>query len=108
MKPTLRPESAGSSVTIILGSKCGMDKEQKITMDAVSEIVKTIADLTGPSCCKAYARKSIEVAQNFLERTACKLRLQAVRNSIFYDGIFIGAHLKNRHSISLSFAARRV
>lgn len=58
----------GACFAIILGSKCGMDKEQKITMDAVSEIVRTIAGLTGPSCCKAYARKSIEVAQNSLER----------------------------------------
>lgn len=58
----------GACFAIILGSKCGMDKEQKITMDAVSEIVRTIAELTGPSCCKAYARKSIEVAQNSLER----------------------------------------
>jgi len=58
----------GSCFAVILGSKCGTDKEQKMTMNAVFEIVKIIRDLTGPSCCKAYARKSIEVAQIFLEK----------------------------------------
>jgi len=58
----------GACFAVILGSKCGMDKEQKMTMDVVSEIVYIIAELTGPSCCKAYAIKSIEVAQNFLEK----------------------------------------
>ena len=58
----------GACIAVILGSKCGMDIEQKITMDAVSHIVKAIADLTGPSCCKAYARKSIQVVLTFLEK----------------------------------------
>lgn len=58
----------GACFAVILGSKCGMDKEQKITMDAVTEIVAVIAELTGPSCCKAYARRSLEVAQNFLAK----------------------------------------
>ncbi len=57
----------GACFSVILGSRCGTDKEQKTTMLAVSEIVRGIAELTGPSCCKAYARKSIEIAQNFLK-----------------------------------------
>lgn len=59
----------GACFAVITGSKCGMDKEQKITMDAVSRIVSIIAELTGPSCCKAYAIKSLEAAQLFLEET---------------------------------------
>ena len=58
----------GACFAVILGSKCGMNKEQRLTMTAVSEIVNVITELTGPSCCKAYARKSIEVAQIFLEK----------------------------------------
>ncbi|MGB9591369.1 MAG: DUF5714 domain-containing protein [Candidatus Kryptoniota bacterium] len=57
----------GACFAVILGSKCGKDREQRITMNAVTEIMKAITELTGPSCCKAYARKSIEVAQYFLE-----------------------------------------
>lgn len=58
----------GACFAVITGSKCGMDKEQRITMNAVSQIVSAIAGLTGPSCCKAYARKSLETAQFFLEK----------------------------------------
>ena len=58
----------GACFAVILGSKCGTDREQKITMAAVSQIVEAIAELTGPSCCKAYARKSITIAQEFLEK----------------------------------------
>lgn len=58
----------GACFAVLAGSKCGKDKEQKITMDAVSEIVSVIAELTGPSCCKAYARKSLDTARNFLEK----------------------------------------
>ncbi len=55
----------GACFAVILGSKCGTDSLQKITMSAVSEIVLAITDLTGPSCCRAYARKSLEIARNF-------------------------------------------
>lgn len=56
----------GACFAVLLGSKCGTDKEQRITMNAVLEIVQAIKDLTGPSCCKAYARKSIEIAKKYL------------------------------------------
>jgi hypothetical protein len=49
----------GACFAVILGSKCGMDKEQKLTMTAVSEIVAVITELTGPSCCKAYDRTTM-------------------------------------------------
>lgn len=58
----------GACFAAISGAKCGMDSEQKLTMTAVSEIMQNIAELTGPSCCKAYARRSLEVSQNFLEK----------------------------------------
>ncbi len=46
----------GSCFSILLGSRCGADSEQRITMEAVIRISQAIAGLTGPSCCKAYVR----------------------------------------------------
>ncbi len=57
----------GACVALITGSKCGLDKEQRLTMELVSRVVKAITGLTGPSCCKAYVRVSLEVAIVFLE-----------------------------------------
>lgn len=56
----------GACFAVLTGSKCGKDKEQRITMDAVTRVSRAITDLTGPSCCKAYVRTSLEVAVNSL------------------------------------------
>ena len=59
----------GACFSIFLGARCGSDKEQKITMEAVTQVSQAIADLTGPSCCKAYARAALAVAISlFAER----------------------------------------
>lgn len=52
----------GACFSVFLGSRCGADTEQKITMDAVIGISQAIAGLTGPSCCKAYVRSALLVA----------------------------------------------
>jgi len=54
--------AVGACFSIFLGAHCGTDKEQKITMEAVTRVSQALADLTGPSCCKAYARAAIAVA----------------------------------------------
>lgn len=58
----------GACIAILTGSKCGTDKEQRLTMGLVAKVVKGIADLTGPSCCKAYVRVSLEIAIEFLRQ----------------------------------------
>ena len=61
--------AVGACFSIFLGARCGSDSEQKITMEAVIRVSKAIADLTGPSCCKAYARAAItEASTMFGER----------------------------------------
>ena len=61
--------AVGACFSIFLGARCGSDTEQKITMDAVTRVSQAITDLTGPSCCKAYVRGSLDVAVNiFAER----------------------------------------
>lgn len=57
----------GACMAILTGSKCGTDKEQRLTMELVSRVVRAITKLTGPSCCKAYVRTSLEVAVDFFE-----------------------------------------
>ena len=58
----------GACIAIITGSKCGLDQEQRLTMELVSRVITAITDLTGPSCCKAYIRISLKVAIDFLEQ----------------------------------------
>ena len=60
--------SLGACIAILTGSKCSTDKEQRLTMELVTRVVKAITELTGPSCCKAYVRVSLEVAVDFLEQ----------------------------------------
>jgi len=56
----------GACISVLTGAKCGKDKEQHLTMELVGRVTRAITDLTGPSCCKAYARASIKVAVDFL------------------------------------------
>ncbi len=59
----------GACFSIFLGARCGTDSEQKITMEAVVRVSQAIADLTGPSCCKAYVRTALtEAVATFGER----------------------------------------
>ncbi|MHB8231485.1 MAG: DUF5714 domain-containing protein [bacterium] len=53
--------AGGIVYSILTGSVCGKDKEQKITMRITAELSKAIYGLTGPSCCKAYLFKSLEI-----------------------------------------------
>jgi hypothetical protein len=73
----------GACVAILTSSKCGLDREQRLTMELVARVVRAITELTGPSCCKAYVRTSLAVGvevlqQNFSvflpgkDNTACK------------------------------------
>ncbi len=57
----------GACFSVMLGAKCGSDKEQKITMDVVAEICNEIANLTGPSCCKAYSWSAIKIASQAVD-----------------------------------------
>jgi len=59
----------GACFSIFLGVHRGSDREQRITMEAVSRVSQTLAGMTGPSCCKAYVRASLmEAVAIFGER----------------------------------------
>ena len=53
--------AGGIVYSILTGSVCGKDKEQKTVMGITAELSKAIYDLTGPSCCKAYLFKALEI-----------------------------------------------
>ena len=53
--------AGGIIYSILTGSVCGKDKEQKITMKITALLSKAVFDLTGPSCCKAYLFKALEI-----------------------------------------------
>jgi len=58
----------GACFSIILGAKCGTDREQKVVMHVVADVCREIAILTGPSCCKAYSWRSLEIAQSYIQK----------------------------------------
>jgi hypothetical protein len=61
--------AVGACLSIFLGSRCGSDTEQKITMNSVIKVSQVVAELTGPSCCKAYVRAALsEAVTIFMER----------------------------------------
>ncbi len=53
--------AGGIVYSVLTGSVCGKDKEQKITMKITALLSKAVFDLTGPSCCKAYLFKALEI-----------------------------------------------
>jgi hypothetical protein len=61
--------AAGAVVSLFVGARCGTDREQKFTMEAVTRVCGAMTELTGPSCCKAYVRAAVaEMVTFFAER----------------------------------------
>ncbi|TAN42786.1 MAG: hypothetical protein EPN25_02260 [Nitrospirae bacterium] len=77
----------GACFAVLTGSKCGKDLEQRITMEAVTRVTRAITELTGPSCCKAYIRTSLDAAVQFLKES-------------------IGISLASGRSVSCHYSAR--
>ncbi len=77
----------GACFAILTGSKCGTDQAQRITMEAVTRVMRAITDLTGPSCCKAYVWSSLNVAVDYLKES-------------------LGITLPSGRSIACDFSAR--
>jgi hypothetical protein len=68
--------AAGAVLSVFLGARCGLDREQQIVMDAVTRVSRALTALTGPSCCKAYVRAAVrETAGVFQERLGIVLPL---------------------------------
>ncbi len=57
----------GACASILTGSRCGRDEEQRLTMELTSRVSRVITDLTGPSCCKSYVLAGLEAAVQFLQ-----------------------------------------
>jgi Putative redox-active protein (C_GCAxxG_C_C). len=57
----------GACFSVILGAACPKDQETATTMKVVAAIVNTIAEETGPCCCKNFVRKSLIKAAKLVE-----------------------------------------
>ena len=80
----------GACFAVLTGSKCGKDVEQRITMEAVTRVTRAITELTGPSCCKAYVRTSLDKAVEYL-RESLGIRLPLP------ESVACNYHLKHPH-----------
>jgi len=56
----------GACFSLFLGARRGSDTEQKITMEAAIRASQSIADLAGPSCCKANVRAALSASVELL------------------------------------------
>ncbi len=52
----------GSCFSVILNAACSKDRETAVTMKVVARVIDTIANETGPCCCKNFVRKSLAEA----------------------------------------------
>ncbi len=59
----------GACFSVLTGSKCGKDEEQRTTMEVVTTVSQAMTNLTGPSCCKAYVWAALKVADEFLKES---------------------------------------
>ena len=71
----------GACIAVLTGSRCGKDREQRLTMEAATRAARAITDLTGPSCCKAYVRASLSQAVEFI-REKLKIDLPGGRVAV--------------------------
>ncbi len=66
--------AVGAVFSVLLGARCGSDREQRFVMEVVSEVAREVAALTGPSCCKAYSWRALEVASSRLKELGIELK----------------------------------
>ncbi len=59
--------AGGIVYSILTGSVCGRNEEQKITMKITALLSMAVFNLTGPSCCKAYLFKALEILTSSLK-----------------------------------------
>ena len=58
------PVAIGATFSVILGAECPKDRETSITMHAVGRVVESVANDTGPCCCKSYVWSGLTTGYN--------------------------------------------
>nr|WP_274594901.1 DUF5714 domain-containing protein [Desulfosporosinus fructosivorans] len=61
----------GACFSVIFGATCSKDRETATTMRIVARILGTIANETGPCCCKNFVRKSLVEATKIVKEQLC-------------------------------------
>ncbi len=57
----------GAAFSVILGAACPKDKETATTMHVVSKVIETIANETGPCCCKNFVYSSLTTSTSLVK-----------------------------------------
>lgn len=55
----------GACFSVLLGAACPKDEETSKTMYVVRDIINSTASLSGPCCCKAFVRNSLNIAVEY-------------------------------------------
>lgn len=58
----------GACFSVILGASCPKDQETSKTMSVVGDVIHAIASHTGPCCCKAFVRVSLDQAVEYAQK----------------------------------------
>ncbi|AET67213.1 hypothetical protein Desor_1563 [Desulfosporosinus orientis DSM 765] len=58
----------GACFSVIIGAACSKDQETVVVMRVVARIVDTIANETGPCCCKSFVRTALSEAIRSVKR----------------------------------------
>ncbi len=58
--------AVGACFSVLLGTRWESEQEQRRLMKVTAALSQALASLAGPSCCKAYAWKALEIARDFL------------------------------------------
>lgn len=58
--------AVGAVFAVLLDAHCGTKRRQRAVMDLTAELVLAIAELTGPSCCRAYTIAALQTSVIFL------------------------------------------
>jgi hypothetical protein len=60
----------GAAYSVLVGAQCGRGPETRATMELVARLSAALRDEAHPGCCKAYVRRGLEIAADYLQETS--------------------------------------
>jgi hypothetical protein len=59
----------GAAYSVLVGAQCGRGPQTRATMELVARLAAATRDEADPGCCKAYVRRGLEVAVDYLSES---------------------------------------
>lgn len=75
----------GACLALLLGSRCGADKEQREVMRLAGNLLEKFAELTGPSCCKAYLWAGLKIVTKRIRKLYPRMKLKNSSPCCFFS-----------------------